>query len=433
MNVDISISAKQIAPSATLAINELISSLRGRGEQVYHMGFGESPFPVHELIREALCENSWRQSYLPTQGVLQLRNQVSTFYKTVFNLEYSPEQIVVGPGSKSLMFAALTALDGPIFLPAPSWVSYQHIGHFLSRDVHHMITNSKNSYRLEPELLTNALKEHAPNPNQQKLLVLNYPCNPTGHSFSTQQLKELVDVAQENNVIILSDEIYALTHFRDQEHHSIAEFYPEGTLITGGLSKDRSLGGYRLGVLLLPEDENHLLRTILALGSEVWSSAPAPIQYAAIEAYRTDTGIVEYIKDCTTIHEVVTRYVYNRIHTMGLTCPSPQGAFYLFPDWNKHREVLRTKGITTSRELTQHLLENYHVSNLPGSEFGMPPEDLCLRLATVDYKGDLALELFSTKRASLMENPDQYVASIAPSVVEGCNQVERFTSQLREE
>jgi aspartate/methionine/tyrosine aminotransferase len=433
MNVDISISAKQIAPSATLAINELISSLRGRGEQVYHMGFGESPFPVHELIREALCDNSWRQSYLPTQGIFQLRDQISKFYKTVFDLQYSPEQIVVGPGSKSLMFAALTALDGPIFLPAPSWVSYQHIGHFLSRDVHHMITNSKNSYRLEPELLTNALKEHAPDPIQQKLLVLNYPCNPTGHSFSTQQLRELVDVARENNVIILSDEIYALTHFRDQEHHSIAEFYPEGTLITGGLSKDRSLGGYRLGVLLLPEGENHLLRTILALGSEVWSSAPAPIQYAAIEAYRTDTGIVEYINDCTTIHEVVTRYVYNRIHTMGLTCPSPQGAFYLFPDWNKHREVLRTKGITTSHELAQHLLENYHVSSLPGSEFGMPPEDLCLRLATVDYKGDFALELFSTKKETLMKNPDQFVASIAPSVVEGCNQVERFTSQLEEE
>jgi len=397
------------------------------------MGFGESPFPVHELIRDALCENSWRQSYLPTQGIYQLREQISEFYKTIFDLQYSPEQIVVGPGSKSLMFAALAALDGPIFLPAPSWVSYQHIGHFLSREVHHMITNSKNSYRLEPELLANTLKEHAPDPNQQKILILNYPCNPTGHSFSPQQLKELVDVARENNVIILSDEIYALTHFRDQEHHSITKFYPEGTLATGGLSKDRSLGGYRLGVLLLPEGENQLLRTILALGSEIWSTASAPIQYAAIEAYRTDTCIVEYIRDCTTIHEIVTKYVYHRIQTMGLSCPSPQGAFYLFPDWNQHREVLRTKGITTSSELARHLLENYHVSSLPGSEFGMPAEDLCLRLATVDYKGDLALETFFKDRDIFVKKSEQFVASIAPSVVEGCNQLKRFTSQLNEE
>ena len=355
------------------------------------------------------------------------------FYKTMFDLRYSPEQIVVGPGSKSLMFAALAALDGPIFLPAPSWVSYQHMGHFLSREVHHMVTNSKNSYRLEPELLANTLHQNAPDPSQQKILVLNYPCNPTGHSFSAQQLKDLVDVARENNVIILSDEIYALTHFKDQEHNSIAKFYPEGTLITGGLSKDRSLGGYRLGALLLPEGENQLLHTILALGSEIWSCVSAPIQYAGIEAYRTDTGIVEYIQDCASIHEAVTKYVYHRIQTMGLSCPSPQGAFYVFPDWNQHRETLGAKGITTSDELAHHLLENYHVSSLPGSEFGMPAEDLCLRFATVDYKGDLALEIFLKDRDSLVENPDQFVVSVAPSVVEGCNQLEHFTSQLNEE
>ncbi|MHA1943081.1 MAG: pyridoxal phosphate-dependent aminotransferase, partial [Candidatus Thorarchaeota archaeon] len=303
--MDISFSAKQVAPSATLAINEFITTIRERGEQVYHMGFGESPFPAHSLIRKALCDNSWRQSYLPTQGIFQLRDQISKFYKKTLDLQYSPEQIIVGPGSKSLMFAALTALEGPIFLPAPSWVSYQHIGRFVSREVHHMITSSKNSYRLDPELLANTLQQNAPDPSQQKILVLNYPCNPTGHSFSAQQLRELVDVAREHNVIILSDEIYALTHFRDQEHHSIAKFYPEGTLITGGISKDRSLGGYRLGALLLPEGENELLRTLLALGSEIWSCVSAPMQYAGIEAYRTDTGIVEYIQDCTIIHEVV--------------------------------------------------------------------------------------------------------------------------------
>lgn len=414
-------------------MNELITTIRERGEQVYHMGFGESPFPVHSLIRKALCDNSWRQSYLPTQGIFQLRNQISKFYKTIFDLQYSPEQIVVGPGSKSLMFAALTALDGPIFLPAPSWVSYQHMARFQSREVHHMVTNSKNSYRLEPELLANTLQQNAPDSGQQKILVLNYPCNPTGHSYSSQQLRALVDVARDHNVIILSDEIYALTHFQDQEHHSIAKFYPEGTLITGGLSKDRSLGGYRLGALLLPENENQLLETLLALGSEVWSCVSAPIQYAGIEAYRTDTGIVEYIQDCTAIHEVVTRYVYHRIQAMGLSCPSPQGAFYLFPDWNQHREALRTRGVTTSNEFARYLLEKYRVSSLPGSDFGMPVEDLCLRLATVDYKGDLALEIFLKDRESLAKNPDQFVATVASSVVEGCNQLERFTSQLNEE
>jgi len=428
--LDVSFSAKQIAPSATLAINELIATIRAGGEKVYHMGFGESPFPVHSRVRKALCDNSWRQRYLPTQGIIELREQISGFYQKMFDLQYSQEQIVIGPGSKPLMFAALTALDGPIFLPAPSWVSYQHMGRFLSRDVHHIVTLSMNSYRLEPDLLELAIRAHSPDRDQQKVLVLNYPCNPTGHTFSSKELKELADVAREYNAVVVSDEIYALTHFRDQEHHSIAEFYPEGTLVTGGLSKDRSLGGYRLGALLLPPDEKQLLRSILAVGSELWSSVSAPIQYAGIEAYRTDTELVDYIEDCAVVHELVTRYAYKRIHNMGVSCPYPQGAFYLFPDWNSQREALQKKGVTTSNELAKHLLKNWFLASLPGVEFGMPPDDLSLRLATVDYDGASAYKAFQKRRKSAIKDPESFVLSIAPSVVEGCNQLERFTAEL---
>ncbi|MFX1607162.1 MAG: pyridoxal phosphate-dependent aminotransferase [Promethearchaeota archaeon] len=428
--MEVSFSAKRIVPSATLVINELITTIRERGEQVYHMGFGESPFPVHARVRKALCENSWRQRYLPTQGILELREQISQFYQTMFDLHYAPEHVVVGPGSKPLMFAALTALDGPIFLPAPSWVSYQHMGRFLLRDVHHIVTKSENSYRLEPDLLELALRAFSPDREQQKVLVLNYPCNPTGHTFSSKELKELADVAREHNVIVVSDEIYALTHYRDQEHHSIAKFYPEGTLITSGLSKDRSLGGYRLGTLLLPPDEKQLLRSILAVGSEIWSSVSAPIQYAGIEAYRTDTKLVDYMKDCALVHELVTRYAHQRIHEMGVSCPYPQGAFYLFPDWNNHREALQKKEIYTSNELAKYLLKNWFLASLPGSEFGMPPEELSLRLATVDYNGPSAYKTFQKKRKSAFKDPVDFVSSIAPSVVEACNQLERFTAEL---
>ncbi|MFX1483829.1 MAG: pyridoxal phosphate-dependent aminotransferase [Promethearchaeota archaeon] len=428
--MEVTFSAKRIAPSATLAMNEMISAIRERGEKVYHMGFGESPFPVHPRVRKALCENSWRQRYLPTQGILELRDQISKFFMTMFDMQYSPAQIVVGPGSKPLMFAALTALEGPIFLPAPSWVSYQHMGRFLSRDVHHIVTNSENSYRLEPDNLEKSLREHASNKDQQKVLVLNYPCNPTGHTFSSQELKEISDIARENNVIILSDEIYALTHFHDQEHHSIAEFYPEGTLISSGLSKDRSLGGYRLGTLLLPPDEPQLMRSILAVGSEIWSSVSAPIQYAGIEAYRTDTDLVEYIRDCAAVHELVTRYAYQRIHDIGVSCPCPQGAFYLFPDWNNQRETLQKRGVITSNELANYLLKNWSLASLPSSEFGMPPEDLSLRLATVDYDGSSAIKAFKRRRSSATKDSTSFVQSIAPSVVEACNQLERFTTEL---
>ncbi|MFX0053902.1 MAG: pyridoxal phosphate-dependent aminotransferase [Candidatus Hermodarchaeota archaeon] len=428
--MEVSFSAKRLRQSATLAINELITTLREQGEQILHLGFGESPFPVHQLVRNALCENSWRQKYLSTQGILPLREQVSEFYQEMFDLKYSAAQIIVGPGSKPLMFAALAALAGNLFLPAPSWVSYQHMGKYLDREIHHITTSLDESYRLTPEALLKALEEQSPISSEQKILVLNYPCNPTGHSFSAQQLKALARVAREHNVIVISDEIYALTHCRDQEHHSIAEYYPEGTIITGGLSKDRSLGGYRLGVLLLPQDEMDLLRSILAVGSEVWSSVSAPIQYAGIEAYRTDTELVGYIQDCAIIHELVTRHVHRRIQAGGISCPQPAGGFYLFPDWNKHKDVLRARGIETSRELANHLLKTRLVSSLPGSEFGMPSDHLSLRLATVDYDGQTAIESFTKDRDTALEDPDRFAISIAPNLVMASDRLIEFTTNL---
>lgn len=429
--MDISISAKQLQHSATLAMNERITQMRKKGEQIFHMGFGESPFPVHPLIRKALCDNSWRQNYLPTQGIIKLREQVSRFYETMFNLKYSPEQIIIGPGSKPLMFAALNSLDGPIFLPAPSWVSYQHMGRFSSRNVHYIETNQEKSYRLEADILSQVVQEYAPSRREQKVLIINSPCNPTSHVFTRQQLSKIAEVARENNMIVLSDEIYALTHYTDHEHHSIAEFYPEGTIVTGGLSKDRSLGGYRVGVLLIPPDEKPLLRSILALGSLIWSCVSAPIQYAAIEAYRTDTGLVEYMQDCRAIHEIVTKYAYKRIHAMGISCPAPEGAFYLFPDWNKQKQVLEAMSIKTSSDLASYLLEHFHVATLPGLEFGMHTENLCLRLASVDYDGEKTLQTFLNNKKDAMKHPDRFVANATPSVFEGCKQLELFMTEIK--
>jgi aspartate aminotransferase len=125
--------AKRLEPSATLRMNELIATRHVGGERILHMGFGESPFPVRHLIRKALCENADQKSYLPTQGILPLRERKAAFYKAFFNLSYSPNQIIVGPGSKTLIFDALVSLVGPLFLPVPSWVSYQHQARLLGR------------------------------------------------------------------------------------------------------------------------------------------------------------------------------------------------------------------------------------------------------------------------------------------------------------
>jgi aspartate/methionine/tyrosine aminotransferase len=430
-NMRLSLVTENLKPSATLAMNELISEKQQRGEQVYHMGFGQSPFPVHPLIRKALCDNAGERSYLPTQGIRALRNQVSEFYSKMFRLEYSSEQIIIGPGSKILLFDAMMCLDGPLFLPSPSWVSYDQEAHLLGKDIYYIETHPENSYLLTPEDLESTIKQHAPTIEQQKILVLNYPCNPTGCSYSVTQLKELAETARIHNVQILSDEIYALLSFQDHKHHSIAEFYPEGTILTGGLSKDRSAGGFRVGVMLLPDQEHDLLNAILAVASNTWSCVAAPMQYAALEAYRPNREISQYIKDCTSIHELVTRSVHQELTTHGIRCPRPQGAFYLFPDWNNDRDALRRGGVTTSVELAGVLLEKWNVASLSGVDFGMPADAFCIRVATVDYDGERALERFIADPKKAWKNPNEFTKEVAPRLIRGCDQLGSFTDSIR--
>ncbi|MHA2212557.1 MAG: pyridoxal phosphate-dependent aminotransferase [Candidatus Thorarchaeota archaeon] len=422
---------EQLKPSATLAINEQIRRRRAEGEKILHMGFGESPFPVHPRIRKALCENAGSKGYTSTQGILPLRKQICTFYRKMFGLDFLPEQVVVGPGSKTLVFGALMALDGPLLLPAPSWVSYQHQAKLAGKEVLHITTSPEDSYRLTPDQLEQTLRETSMKPDSQKILLLNYPCNPTGHSFTDGQLKELAEVARDNNIVVLSDEIYGLISYGFHRHHSIADFYPEGTLVSGGMSKDRSLGGYRVGVLLLPPGETDLLKSIVSLGSETWSCVSAPIQHAAVEGYSTDSEITQYILDCSSIHEAITTYVHRRIEASGVRCPQPKGAFYLFPDWNEHNEKMSKLGNTTSLDLANRLLRDYNVAALPGSAFGMPPENLCLRLATVDYDGANALNQLIKKKSALVNDVEQFVLAVAPRVFEACSMLDRFTTDVQ--
>ncbi|MFQ5832603.1 MAG: pyridoxal phosphate-dependent aminotransferase [Candidatus Thorarchaeota archaeon] len=421
----------KLKPSATLAMNELISERRKEGEEVYHMGFGESPFPVHSSISKALCDNAGQRSYLPTQGILALREQICKFYKTMFGTEYSPEQVIVGPGSKVLLFDAIMSLEGPLLVPTPSWVSYDAHAHLSGKEVYYVNTQVEDSYLMTPVILERAIQQLDSRPDEQKLLIMNYPCNPTGQSYSASQLRALSDVAREQNVPILSDEIYALLTFQGHKHHSMAEYYPEGTIVTGGLSKDRSAGGFRLGVMLLPKEESDLRNAILRVASNTWSCVAAPMQYAALEAYQTSTELINYIRDCTALHELVTMNIYLRLKDSGIRCPAPKGAFYLFPDWNGDKSALAEEGVTTSAALTGLLLRQWNVASLPGEDFGMAADNLCIRLASVDYNGARALERFREDRRKAREDLDEFVSEIAPKLVTGCVQLGNFTRSIR--
>lgn len=420
---------QNLRPSATLAINELVRLKQQRGETIYHLGFGESPFPVYSSIQQDLRKYVDHKRYLSTQGLESLRNMVSEFYQRAFHLTYSPDQIIIGPGSKLLLFALMALLDGDLLLPRPSWVSYQHQAAFLKKRVHYIPTTVDENYLVTANSLDSFLQDNNLDSTQGKLLLLNYPCNPTGQTYSKDQLESLGKIIRDYNFVVLSDEIYGLTTY-SQVHTSIAHFLPERTFVTGGIAKDRSLGGFRLGVLLIPEGQPELLRAILAFGSETWSCVSTPIQYALIEGYRPTSALMRFIQDCTEIHRLVTTHVYDHLQTVSIRCPRPEGAFYLFPDWNRWKRHLQEKDILNSTALATHLLENYNVATLSGAEFGMPPSNYCLRLATVDYDGTNALNVFQSDRKQAVNYPSQFVETVAPRIIKACEQLKQFQKDL---
>ncbi|MFQ5576935.1 MAG: pyridoxal phosphate-dependent aminotransferase, partial [Anaerolineae bacterium] len=241
--------------SSTLAINARVSELEAEGRHVLQLGFGEARFPVHPRVLAALKEHATARSYLPVSGLPGLRRTVADYYRRRFQINADPARVIVGSGSKSLLFAALYALEGDVVLPTPSWVSYETQARLVGKKIHEIPTHREENYYLSPARLRAGLKAARQERQSPAVLVLNTPHNPTGVMYPPQLLAELAEVAREEDLIILSDEIYALTAYGTVPHVSIARYYPEGTIITGGLSKHLSLGGWRLGVAILPEGE----------------------------------------------------------------------------------------------------------------------------------------------------------------------------------
>jgi len=374
--------------SPTLAINERVRALRDRGVSVFHLGFGESPFPVHPLIQAALADNA-------DKNMSELRELARTYYAEKFGFDAQTFKAIIGPGSKELLYDIQLALRGDLLLPVPSWVSYAPQAGLTGDQVIKIPTSLSEKHHITSgslEIAILAARQDGLNP---KKLILNYPNNPTGLSLSPPRLAEIAEVCKMYGVLVISDEIYGLVNHRG-DHLSIAEFYPEGTIVTTGLSKHLSLGGFRLGVALVPETLSHVYDAVVRIASETWSTVSSPIQYAAVKAFEQDPAIEAYIGDCTRIHSLVSGYLRQVLVEMGVDYPPLDGAFYLYPDFEKFREALAAKGVRTSEDLARVLIDEVQVATLPGTAFGADPETLTLRLAACDYDGAKALEIIQT-------------------------------------
>lgn len=377
-----------LKPSATLVINERSVALAAKGKNVYRLGFGQSPFPVPEEVVSTLKKHAHVKDYLPVKGLQRLREAVVSFNQRTLGITSKADNILIAPGSKQLIYSLKLALDGVVLLPSPSWVSYQPQAELAQRAVEWIDTNSDNGWRITPESVAKACAKY---PTQTKILILNYPNNPVGNTYNAQQLRTLATVFEKYGVVVIADEIYGEVK-HEGAHTSLAKYYPQGTVISGGLSKWCGAGGWRLGTFTFPEGMEHVVDMMAKIASETYTSVAAPIQYAAITAFEGSPAITEYVKQSRVILKTVANYVYHALQDMNIEVAASEGGFYLFPNFKNHSSKLAQKGIATGQQLCEALLEETGVALLPGIAFGRPNEEFTARLSFVDFDGGKALE-----------------------------------------
>ena len=400
-----------LKPSATLAINEESNRLKKIGKKVFKFGFGQSPFPIPSNIVLELKNNANKNKYLPMQGLEELKVAIASYLDKHNNNNFKSENIIIGPGTKELMFLTNIAFNGDILLPAPSWVSYQPQALIAKNKVHWIQTSSSSNWFPTAAQIENKVKSIK---NKNILLFLNSPNNPSG--TVCKNLKEISEVAKKYKLIILSDEIYSNLTF-EGKYKSISNFYPEGTIVSSGLSKWCGAGGWRLGFFAIPDELKELKKSLKILCSESFTAVSAPIQYAAIEAYTGDYS--NYLEAVKKILSSIGMYTYENLKSNAINVSKPEGGFYLFP------EFVNAK-FSSSSEMCKDILEKTGVALLPGSDFGIESKKMVARLSYTDFEGETFLK--NTIGRKMLDNAD--LKKYAPHIVEGVSKLKHWSNSL---
>ena len=402
---------KDLKPSATLRMNEESKKLETQGTKIFKFGFGQSPFQIPKDIVDELKNNAYQNKYLPMQGLPELRSSISRYINNKKKYNYVSENVIIGPGTKELMFLLHLLFDGDVILPVPSWVSYEPQALLGGNKIHWLETTSLNNWFPTAESLEKIISK---NKNKNYLLFLNSPNNPSGQICNN--LEEISVVAKKNNLIILSDEIYSELSFK-KDFKSIANYCPEKTIISNGMSKWCGAGGWRLGFFIIPESLNEIKNSLKILASETFSSVNAPTQYAAIAAYENNHD--EYIDNSKNILKAVGAYVYENLKSNKVSINKPEGGFYLMPEFSNEK-------FSDSNEMCSNLLKETGIALLPGSVFGFSKKKMTARLSFTDFNGQEFM-----KNISQSQKIDQNVLlKYAPKIIEGVEKLKNWSESI---
>ncbi|MGP4110440.1 pyridoxal phosphate-dependent aminotransferase [Streptomyces sp. 4N509B] len=394
--------------SATLAVNEALRARRAAGLPVLNLGFGEAGLPVPDGLATVLARAARLNGYAPVAGTPEAREAAAGWFARR-GLPTHPEQLVLAPGSKPLLYALLAALPGDVVLPRPAWVSYAAQAALAGRRVISVPVPAEAGGVPDPDLLQPALANARAAGAEPGVLVLTVPDNPTGTVASADHVRRVCDIAERHGLALIADEIYAELvhdHLPDQPHPALPRavtHLPDRTVITTGLSKSLALGGWRVGFARLPRGPwgRRLTDGLLGVASELWSALATPLQAVAAHVLADPPEIVDHVAAGRALHAAVARAVHAEFLAVDARCRPPRAGFYLYPElpWDG-------AGADASADagggaaLAAALLERHGVGVLPGEAFGDDPATPRVRVATGLLYGETDEQRWQALRAA---------------------------------
>src|SRR6201993_4000810 len=324
--MEISERAAQLTPSLTLSIDSKAKAMKAEGIDVCGFGAGEPDFDTPEHIKRAAIEalEAGFTKYTPSSAIPDLRQAIAKKLQADNDLNYRPTQVIVSNGAKHACYNAILATCQPgdeVVIPAPYWVSYPEMVRLVGAEPVIVPTSERNAWKMRAEDFENAMTPRT------KMLIMNTPGNPTGSVYTREELQAIVDVAAEEDIYILSDEIYEKLVYDDQKHVSVASLSKEAydlTITVNGFSKAYAMTGWRLGYLAAPEA---VAKAVDNIQSHSTSNPCSFAQKGAVAALKGDQQGLADMRDEFNMRR---NYMYDRLTKIpNITAVKPEGAFYI--------------------------------------------------------------------------------------------------------
>lgn len=360
--------AEKISSSTTLAITAKVGQMRKQGIDIIGFGAGEPDFDTPQEIKEAaiIAIKQGHTKYTPTSGLLSLKEAICHKFKFDNNLDYTPEEIIVSCGAKHSLFNVILAIcnkGDEVIIPVPYWISYPEMVKLADAQPIFVNAQEKNNFKITPEELRKNITK------KTKAIIINSPANPTGALYEKEELQDLAEIALENNIFIISDEIYEKLIYEDKKFTSIGSLGKEIKYLTitiNGLSKVYSMTGWRIGYTAA---NGYIIKAMSKIQDHSTSCPNSIAQHAAIAALE---GTQESVESMRLEFDRRRKYMVESLNNiMGINCLVPYGAFYVFPNvlalfGSKYQHYF----INDTNSLAEYLLEEAKVAIIPGDGFG---------------------------------------------------------------